>query len=43
MALPAAQDTKVAATTVAFLVCPAMLRETIDSAKVCADQKDRVM
>lgn len=37
MALPAAQDTKVAATTVVFMVCPAMLRETMDRARVCAD------
>lgn len=43
MALPMAHDTKVHAITVDFLVCPAMLRDTMDSASVCADQKDSVM
>lgn len=43
MALPAAQQMNVAATTVAFLVWPAMLRETIDRASVWADQKDSVI
>lgn len=43
MAFPAAQEMKVAATTVAFLVWPATLRETMDRQRVWADQKDRVM
>jgi hypothetical protein len=43
MELPTAQETKVAATTVDFLVAPAMLRETIERQRVWADQKERVM
>ena len=43
MAFPTAQEIKVAATTVDFLVAPAMLREIMDRARVWADQKERVM
>lgn len=43
MELPTAQETKVAATTVDFLVAPAMLRETMERHRVWADQKERVM
>jgi hypothetical protein len=43
MELPTAQETKVAATTVDFLVAPAMLRETMERQRVWADQKERVM
>jgi hypothetical protein len=43
IAFPAAQEINVAATTVAFLVWPAMLRETMDKQRVWADQKERVM
>ena len=43
IALPTAHATKLVATTVAFLVCPAMFREIMESDNVCADQKDNVM
>lgn len=43
MALPVAHEIKVAATTVDFLVAPAIFRETMDNVRVCADQKDMVI
>lgn len=43
MALPAAHEMKVAATTVDFFVAPAMLRDTMDKVRVWADQKDIVI
>lgn len=43
MAFPTAQEIKVIATVVDFFVAPAMLRETIESASVWADQNDSVM
>jgi hypothetical protein len=43
MALPVDQMIKFRATTTLFLVCPAMLRDTMDRASVWADQKDSVM
>jgi hypothetical protein len=43
MAFPAAQEMNVAATTVVFLVWPAILRETMERQRVWADQKERVM
>lgn len=43
MAFPVAQMTKLSATTTLFLVWPPMLRDTIDSARVWADQNDSVM
>lgn len=43
IALPTAQEIKVAATTVDFFVAPAMFRDTIDRVNVCADQNDSVI
>lgn len=43
MAFPTAHETNVMATTVDFFVWPAMFLETIERARVCADQKDKVM
>lgn len=43
MAFPTAQDTNVAATTVDFLVAPAMFLVTMDKPKFWADQNDSVM
>ena len=43
MALPADQTIKFMATTTLFFVWPAMFRDTMESARVWADQKERVM
>lgn len=43
MAFPVDHTIKFKATHTLFLVCPATLRDSIDSASVCADQNDSVM
>lgn len=43
MAFPVAHATKFAATTIDFFVWPATLRDIIERARVCADQKESVM
>lgn len=43
IAFPAAQEIKVAATTVDFFVAPAIFRDIMERARVCADQKERVI
>lgn len=43
MAFPVAQMIKLSAIATDFLVCPAMFREIMDSDKVWALQKEKVM